>query len=68
MNIDEFLVHNRQILDAPMEIINMFHNNNITYNEAKIILEVVYGMIKCEQNNNGESVILRVEKIDWDNI
>lgn len=65
MITEEFL-HNRQILDMPMDIINLFHDNNITYGEAETILDVVRGMVKDKQCKN--NVILSANKIDWDNI
>lgn len=66
MITEEFLLHNRQILDMPMDIINLFHDNNITYGEAETIIDVVRGMVKDKQCKN--NVILSANKIDWDNI
>lgn len=70
MFTEEFFAHNRQILDMPIEIVNMFHDSNITYNEAETILDVVRGMIKSkrEQCENDREVVTRTKKIDWDNI
>nr|DAJ47609.1 MAG TPA: hypothetical protein [Caudoviricetes sp.] len=50
----------------PMDIINLFHDNNITYGEAETIIDVVRGMVKDKQCKN--NVILSANKIDWDNI
>lgn len=60
-----FLAHNRKILDMPMEIINMLNDNNITYEEAETILDVVRGMIKFkhEQCENDGEIVSRTEKI-----
>lgn len=65
---EEFFAHNRQILDMPMEIVNMFHDSNITYDEAETILDVVRGMIKSKCEQCEEGIVSRTEKIDWDNI
>ena len=66
MITEEFLLHNRQILDMPMDIINLFHNNNITYSEAETILDVVRGMVRDKQCEDSD-IIPKVEKINWDN-
>lgn len=68
MYTEKFLAHNRQILDMPMEIVNMFHNNDITYDEAETILDVVRGMIKSKREQCGGDIVSRTEKIDWDNV
>ena len=66
---EEFLVHNRQILDMPMDIINLLHDNNMTYDEAEIILDVVCGMIKDKREQcESRDIISRSERIDWDNM
>lgn len=68
MYTEKFLAHNRQILDMPMEIVNMFHDSNITYDEAETILDVVRGMIKSKREQCEGDVVSRTEKIDWDNL
>ena len=66
---EEFLVHNRQILDMPMDIINLLHDNNMTYDEAEIILDVVCGMIRDKREQcKSSDIVSRSERIDWDNI
>lgn len=65
MITEEFLLHNRQILDAPMDIINLFNKKNITYDEAETILDVVRGMIKDKQCE-GSDIVPKAEKIKWD--
>lgn len=67
MITEEFLLHNRQILDMPMDIINLFHDNNITYSEAETILDVVHGMIKDKRCKNND-IVSKIEKINWDKI
>lgn len=67
MITEEFLLHNKQILDMPMDIINLFHNNNITYSEAETILDVVSGMVKDKQYKDS-AVVTKIEKINWDKI
>lgn len=68
MYAEEFFAHNRQILDMPMEIVNMFHDSDITYDEAETILDVVRGMLKSKREQCEEGIVSRTEKIDWDNI
>lgn len=67
MITEEFLLHNRQILDMPMDIINLFHDNNITYSEAETILDVVRGMVKDKQCKDSD-IVSKAEKINWDKI
>lgn len=63
-----FLAQNRQILNMPMEIVNMLHESEITYDEAETILDVVCGMIKSKREQCEGDVVSRTEKIDWDNV
>ena len=52
----------------PMDIINLLHDNNMTYDEAEIILDVVCGMIRDKREQCEGDIVSRSERIDWDNI
>lgn len=68
MYAEEFFTHNRQILDMPMDIINLLHDGNITYDEAETILDVVCGMIRDKREQCEGDIVSRSERIDWDNM
>lgn len=68
MYAEEFFTHNKQILDMPMDIINLLHDSNITYDEAETILDVVGGMIRDKREQCEGDIVSRTEKIDWDNV
>lgn len=65
---EEFFAHNRQILDMPMDIINLLHDGNITYDEADTILDVVCGMLRDKREQCESDIVSRSERIDWDNM
>lgn len=68
MYLEKFLAHNKQILDMPMDIINLLNDNDITYDEAETILDVVRGMIRAKREQSDNEIVSRTERIDWDNI
>ena len=64
---EEYLAHNRQILDSPMDIITLLHDASITYEEAQTILEITQGMIKeMREGQQDNDVIDKRNRIDWD--
>lgn len=68
MYFEKFIAHNKQILDMPMDIINLLNDNDITYDEAETILDVVRGMIRSKREQSDNEIVSRTERIDWDNI
>lgn len=68
MCLEKFLANNKQILDMPMDIINLLNDNDITYDEAETILDVVRGMIRSKREQSDNEIVSRTERIDWDNI
>lgn len=66
---EEYLVHNRRLLDMPMDIIALLHDTSMTYEEAQTILEVTLGMVKeMRQGYQDNDIIDNKERINWDDI